>query len=47
MNQNETLYNKWNAEYLKKKEIVVALKQSMKPHQDAMKHARVMRNQYK
>ena len=47
MTQNDTLRNKWEAEYIKQKSLVTFFKSAMKPHQKAMKHARVMRNQYK
>ena len=40
-------YDKWNAVYEAEKKIIEEYKELMKPHQKAMKHARVMRNQYK
>ena len=40
-------YDKWEAVYETEKKIIRDYKELMKPHQKAMKHARLMRNQYK
>lgn len=40
-------YDKWNAVYEKEKQIVEDYKKLMKPHQQAMTYARVLRNQSK
>jgi hypothetical protein len=41
------LLQKWESEYQKQKKIISDYKKLMKPHQKAMTHARLMRNQYK
>lgn len=40
-------FEKWNAVYEQEKKIIKEYKDLMKPHQKAMKHARVMRNNTK
>ena len=40
-------FEKWTAVYIQEKEIIKQYKDWMKPHQKAMKHARLMRDQSK
>lgn len=40
-------YIKWNTVYTTEKTIIKEYLDLMKPHQKAMKHARLMRNKYK
>jgi hypothetical protein len=40
-------FEKWKAVYEQEKEIIRNYKEWMKPHQKAMKHARLMRDQSK
>ncbi len=40
-------FEKWTAVYEAEKKIIKEYKDLMKPHQKAMKHARLMRNQSK
>lgn len=47
MEQEISKYEEWDMKYQKEKDIVIKLKQQLKPHQLAMRRARVMRNNTK
>ena len=47
MEQEISKYEEWNKKYQEEKAIVIKLKQQLKPHQIAMRRARVMRNNTK